>query len=116
MIGPAEMFTFFFVMLGPLKVLGPFAQRTRGIDDATTKQLAWWTFIVATLGAIAGGLLGSSVLVKWQVSIPALILTGGIVFFLVALKQLLEQYEPPPSMTHEPLPPSAIAAACRLVF
>ena len=33
MVGPAEMFTFFFVMLDPLKVVGPFAQRTRGIDE-----------------------------------------------------------------------------------
>jgi hypothetical protein len=28
MIGPAEIFTIFFVTLGPLKLLGPFAQRT----------------------------------------------------------------------------------------
>lgn len=116
MVGPAEMFTFFFVMLGPLKVLGPFAQRTRGMDEATTRQVAWWTFVISTIAAVAGGLLGSSLLVKWQVSIPALILTAGIVFFLVALRQLLEQYEPPHAVTHDALPASPIAAACRLVF
>jgi hypothetical protein len=27
MIGPAEIFTIFFVTLGPLKLLGPFADR-----------------------------------------------------------------------------------------
>jgi multiple antibiotic resistance protein len=110
------MFTFFFVMLGPLKVLGPFAQRTHGIDDATTRQIAWWTFVVATLAAVGGGVLGSRVLVKWQVSLPALTLTAGIVFFLVALRHLLEQYESPHAVTHQPMPPSPIAAACRLVF
>jgi len=116
MVGPAEMFTVFLVMLGPLKILGPFAQRTRGVDDATTRQIAWWTFIVATLAAIAGGLLGSRVLVNWHVSLPALTLTAGIVFFLVALSQLLEQYEPSHALAPEALPPSPIAAACRLVF
>jgi small neutral amino acid transporter SnatA (MarC family) len=116
MVGSAEMFIFFFVMLGPLKVLGPFAQRTRGIDDATTRQIAWWTFVVATIAAVAGGLLGSRVLIKWQVSIPALTVTAGIIFFLVALRHLLEQYEPPHAVTHESLPPSPIAAACQLVF
>jgi len=116
MVGPAEMFTFFFVMLGPLKVFGPFAQRTRGIDDATTRRIAWWTFVVATLAAVAGGLLGSRMLIKWQVSIPALTLTAGIIFFLVALRHLLEQYEPPHAVTPEVVPPSPIAAACRLVF
>ena len=40
MLGPAEIFTFLFVMLGPLKLLGPFVQRTRGLDDATVRQIA----------------------------------------------------------------------------
>ena len=60
--------------------------------------------------------MGSRVLVKWPVSIPALTLTAGIVFFLVALRQLLEQYEPPHAITHEELPASPIAEASRLVF
>jgi len=41
MIGAAQIFTIFFVTLGPLKLLGPFVQRTRGIDEATTRQIAW---------------------------------------------------------------------------
>lgn len=51
MIGPAEIFTIFFVTLGPLKILGPFAQRTRGLDDATMRKVALWAFLrVALLG------------------------------------------------------------------
>jgi multiple antibiotic resistance protein len=115
-VGPAEILTIFFVTLGPLKVLGPFAQRTRGIDDTAMRQIAWWAFVVATLGIVAGSLLGRMLLDKWHVSIPALRLTGGIVFFLVALRQLLEQYEPPHVAAPEPLPPSPVVAASRLVF
>jgi hypothetical protein len=38
MIGPAAIFTLFFVTLGPLKILGPFAQRTHKINDGVEIQ------------------------------------------------------------------------------
>src|SRR5271154_1093591 len=115
MIDPSAIFTGFFVTLGPLKTLGPFAQRTRDIAPATVRRIALWTFTVATIGGVAGGLAGRALLTKWQVSLPALTLTGGIVFFMVALRQLLEQYEPPrPPAPVDSLPASPLAAACRL--
>lgn len=116
MHGPAEIFTVFFVTLGPLKVLAPFTQHTHGIEEPTLRQVAWWTFVVATLGITAGGLLGRLLLVNWHISVPALTLTGGIVFFLVALRHLLEQYQPASAAPPEHLPASSLAAACRLVF
>ena len=117
MIGPGEMFTLLFVMLGPLKVLAPFVHRTRGLDDATVKQIAFWAFIVATLAAVGGGFLGRNLLVNWRVSAAALLIAAGIVFLLVALQQLLEQYHPAQQApAPEPLPASPLAAASRLVF
>ncbi|HEY6360812.1 MAG TPA: MarC family protein [Vicinamibacterales bacterium] len=116
MIGPAEIFTILFVMLGPMKVLGPFAQRTRGIDDAAMRRIAWWTFVVATVGIVTGSLLGRAMLQSWGVSVSALRLTGGVVFFLVALRQLLEQYEPAHAVPPETLPASPIRAAVHFVF
>jgi multiple antibiotic resistance protein len=116
MIGLPEIFTLFFVMLGPLKVIGPFAQRTRDLDASRTHGVAWWTFLVASIGIVAGSLIGRSLLTSWHVSLPALRLTGGLIFFLVALRQLLEQYEPPRPAAVEPLPPSPIAAGVRLAF
>lgn len=117
MIDPSAIFTGLFVTLGPLKTLGPFTQRTREVSPAAVRQIAFWAFIVATVGSVGGGLIGRALLTKWHVSLPALMLTGGIVFFMVALRQLLEQYEPPhlPAPS-EPLPISPLAAACRLVF
>jgi multiple antibiotic resistance protein len=117
MIDPSAIFTGFFVTLGPLKTLGPFAQRTRDVSPVAVRRIALWTFVVATTGVVAGGLLGRALLTKWNVSLPALTLTGGIVFFIVALRQLLEQYEPPSvPAPAEPLPDSPLAAACRIVF
>jgi multiple antibiotic resistance protein len=117
MIDPSEIFTGLFVTLGPLKTLGPFAQRTRDASPTGVRTIAFWTFLVATTGSVTGGLIGRALLTKWHVSLAALMLTGGIIFFIVALRQLLEQYEPPrTSGSAEALPASPLAAACRLVF
>ena len=117
MVEPAQIFTFFFVTLGPLKLIGPFVARTRELDLARSRQIALWAFTVATIAVVAGGLLGSNLLVMWRISMPALQLSGGIIFFLVAMRQLLEHYEPPREGAEPaPLPAAALPAAARLVF
>ena len=116
MVGPAEIFTVFFVTLGPLKILGPFAQRTHGLDDAVVRRIAVRAFVIATIALVAGGMVGASLLANWRVSIPAMVIAAGVIFFLVALKQLLEQYEPAHAAAPSPLPAGATAAALRLLF
>jgi small neutral amino acid transporter SnatA (MarC family) len=81
MIDPSEIFTGLFVTLGPLKTLAPFAQRTRDVSLTAVRKIALWAFIVATTGSAAGGLIGRALLTKWHVSLAALMLTGGIIFF-----------------------------------
>jgi small neutral amino acid transporter SnatA (MarC family) len=118
MLGPGEIFTIFFITLGPLKLLGPFVQRTHGLDDATVRQIAVRAFLMATISAIAGGFLGSALLSNWHVSIGAMVITAGLVFLLVGLRQILEQYEPPhaPDANMPALPASPTAAALKLLF
>jgi len=94
MIGPAEVFTLFFVTLGPLKILGPFVQRTRGLDAPTLRRVAFLAFVIATASVVAGSLLGRAVANNWHVSTGSLLIAAGLIFLLVALRQLLEQYEP----------------------
>jgi multiple antibiotic resistance protein len=115
-IGLGEVFTLFFVTLGPLKLLGPFVQRTRGVDEAALRRIAVRVFVIATIAMIGGCLVGRALLENWRVSVAALRLTGGIVFFMVALRQLLEQYTPVPAAAPEPLPASPVHAAAQLVF
>jgi multiple antibiotic resistance protein len=118
MLGPAQIFTIFFITLGPLKILGPFAQRTHGLDDVTVRQIAVRAFLIATISAIAGGFLGAALLANWRISIGAMIIAGGLVFLLVGLRQLLEQYEPPhaPDASMPALPASPTSAALKLLF
>jgi len=118
MLGPAEIFTIFFITIGPLKILGPFVQRTHGLDDATVRQIAVRAFLIATISAIAGGFLGAALLANWRISIGAMVIAGGLVFLLVGLRQLLEQYEPPHATDANmpALPASPTAAALKLLF
>jgi small neutral amino acid transporter SnatA (MarC family) len=117
-LGPGEIFTIFFITIGPLKLIGPFVQRTHGLDDATVRQIAVRAFLMATISAIAGGFLGAALLANWHVSIGAMVIAGGLVFLLVGLRQLLEQYEPPhaPDPNMPALPASPTAAALKLLF
>src|SRR5262249_3088336 len=116
MIGPAEIFTIFFVTLGPLKILGPFAQRTHGLDDATVRQISVRAFLLATIAVIVGGFVGRALLAKWEVSLGAMLIAAGIIFLLVALNQLLEQYGLPHAPDAAPLPAPPTAAALKLLF
>jgi multiple antibiotic resistance protein len=88
-IGPGQIFTFLFIMVGPLNVLGPFAQVTAHADRPLRRRIAIATFAIALLALLAGAYLGTILMKKWQISIAALTLAGGIILFLVALKKIL---------------------------
>jgi len=116
MITPAQIFILFFVTLGPLKLLGPFAARTRGIPEERLRKLALWAFGIATVAVVIGGLAGQILVAKWGISLPAVELTAGIVFFLVALRQLMEQYSNECAPAPQPVADSPLAAGAHLVF
>jgi multiple antibiotic resistance protein len=115
LIGFGAIFTLFFVTLGPLKILGPFAQLTRDTDETTMRQIAVRAFVLAVIAVVAGGFGGRTLLENWGISAAAMLLSGGIIFALVGLNLVLEQYQPahpvPP-----PLPAAPMAAAMRITF
>ncbi len=89
-----KVFTFLFVMIGPLKVIGPFAKLTAGWDRGLKRRLAFQAIVTAAIGAFAAATVGSRLLQNWGISLGALLLTTGLVLFLVALRVVMEQYEP----------------------
>jgi multiple antibiotic resistance protein len=115
LIGYGAIFTLFFITLGPLKILGPFTQLTRDADEATMRRIAARAFVLAVIAVVVGGFAGRALLENWGVSASAMLLAGGIIFALVGLSLVLEQYQPvhpaPP-----PLPPVPMAAAMRIAF
>jgi len=116
MLGPGEIFTLFFITLGPLKVLSPFAQQTHGLAPAVVRGIAIRVFVLSLFAVAMGGLLGRALALNWDVSMPALLISTGVIFFLVALQVVLEQYEPPKEAIASSLPSDPTAAALKVTF
>jgi multiple antibiotic resistance protein len=104
-----------FITLGPIKILGPFMQLTRDIDEAKMKSIAVRAFVLAVIAVIVGGFGGRILVENWQISVAALTLAGGIMFLIVGLRLVLEQYQPVHA-TPAPLPEAPMAAALRVAF
>lgn len=101
--GARTIFFMLFLMLGPVKVLVPFASMTRGRDQAFRRRLALRAIVFSAAALGIAGALGRSMLDNFNISIPVLALTGGVVLFLVALRTVLEQSsgQSPPQETEK---------------
>jgi multiple antibiotic resistance protein len=100
----ANAMLLFFIMLGPVKILAPFYRATAALEPRAVRRMAIKVALISAATLLIAGLLGSAMMQKWRISVPVMELTGGIVFLLVALKQVLEQYgDPaPPAGASEP--------------
>lgn len=82
------VFTILFMLLGPLKTIGPFAKVTHDRDGAYVRKVALLATlasaaIVAFIAFAAGGLLG-----KYHISIAGLKIAGGVVLLISALRTM----------------------------
>jgi multiple antibiotic resistance protein len=115
MVGLGAIFTIFFITLGPLKLLGPFAQQTRSLDPVALRGIALRVFVVGLAAVVVGGYIGSALAAKWGVSVPAILIATGVIFFLVAMDVVMSPYVPA-HVSPEPLPGQPMAATLRLTF
>jgi len=90
-----NIFLMFFIMLGPIKAIGPFYAATGQRELPALRALALKVFAFAVGAVLLAGLLGSQILQKWQIAPSIMELSAGLVFLLVALQLVLAQYEPP---------------------
>ena len=96
-ISLGQVLPLLILMLGPFKIIGPFFKATHGADASRIRQIAVWATIFSALGLLIAGFLGESILSSYGIPLPILVLSGGIILFLVALRNVLDQFE-----THEP--------------
>jgi multiple antibiotic resistance protein len=82
----ADIAVLFFLTLGPLKAILPFARATRGADRGFRRTVAWRAIVIATIVVLGVALLGPFVLSNWHVSVPAIVITCGIILFYQALR------------------------------
>jgi multiple antibiotic resistance protein len=90
-IDPRKVFLMLFLMLGPIKILVPFVNLTQGADAALRRRLARRSILFSAAALGVAGVLGRTMLENFDISLPVLALTGGIILFLVALQTVLQQ-------------------------
>jgi multiple antibiotic resistance protein len=88
------IFAFLFLMLGPFKIIGPFAKITLGADPILVRQIVIRSIIFSTVALLIAGLLGEMILSKYGIPLPILGIAGGIILFLVALLNVIKQFAP----------------------
>jgi multiple antibiotic resistance protein len=111
-----HIFTFLFLMLGPFKIIGPFAKITKGADASTTRQVAVWGVVFASLALAFAAMLGERMLGSYGIPLPVLALAAGIILFLVALLGVVQQFTSSPpnddtSVAAAPVPAMKLALA-----
>jgi multiple antibiotic resistance protein len=103
----------FFLTLGPLKAILPFARATRGTEPAFQRAVAWRATAIATAVVVVVALFGPLVLTNWHVSPPAIAITCGIILFYQALRIIMQTpgaMPGPASQQPSPSPPSSAIA------
>jgi multiple antibiotic resistance protein len=96
----------FFLTLGPLKAILPFARVTRGTEPAFRRTVAWRAVAIATVIVLAVTLLGPFILPNWHVSPPAIAITCGIILFYQALRIIMQTPPSAPATTNREASPS----------
>ncbi len=86
----ADIAILFFLTLGPLKAILPFAKMTHETAPAFRRTVAWRSVATATAIVLGVALLGPFVLINWHVSPPAIAITCGIIFFDQALRIIMQ--------------------------
>jgi multiple antibiotic resistance protein len=112
----SKVFALLFLMIGPMKILAPFARMTRGADPHFRRQLATRAILFSAAALLLAGLLGQRMLRNFDIPLQVLALTGGLVLFLVALQTVLEQFKRPEAPRGEAPPPELSMAINPLAF
>jgi multiple antibiotic resistance protein len=81
----AFVFTIAFVLLGPIRLIAPFARLTRGRTPAFRRSAAIWGTVFASAVCVFVMLAGEALVEKYALSVPALQLGAGLILLLSAL-------------------------------
>jgi multiple antibiotic resistance protein len=104
-------------MLGPFKIIGPFAAVTRGAEVRVVRSIAFQATLFACAALLIAAILGDRILVRYGIPVPVLALSAGIILFLVALQAILQQFSPASETSAaSTVAPSTRAAITPLAF
>lgn len=94
-LGLGKIFTFFFLTLGPMAVLAPFAHATASLNVTDRRKTALIATGISLLAVVIAATIGIKVLSNWGISTGALLIAAGIILFLVAIESVRGQYRLP---------------------
>lgn len=98
------VFIIFFLTLGPLKVIPIFYRLSYNATDSFRKKLAFRTTILSSTIIFIIAILGRLILSQWDISRPALLISGGLLLLISAIQMLLQFKLPKPLPLNNPSP------------
>jgi multiple antibiotic resistance protein len=102
--------------LGPLKMIAPFGRVAARLTPAEQRRLAVESLLIGTVAVLLGGGLGSLLASNWGISTPIPTICAGLIFFRIATRTVLAQYElAMPETLADDTVPSAFRMALRMV-
>jgi multiple antibiotic resistance protein len=111
-----HIFAFLFLMLGPFKIIGPFAKITQGADPKLTRQIAFRAMIFSSIALILAAILGARIMSNFTIPLPILAISGGLILFLVALLNIIKQFATPTANPDNAIIPTLDMAINPLAF
>ncbi len=110
MIENSQIFLLLFLMLGPFKVLGPFVKITKNADPVLSRKIALRAILFSIVSLVLAALLGENIMKNYGIPVPILALSAGIILFLVALLNIIQQFNPSePHADNDKIPSLSVA-------
>ena len=92
-MGALDILIILLVTVGPTKAAAMYLGLTAGASTELKRQIAIRTVMISAIVTGAFVLLGQALLAMLHVSIPALLIAGGIILFIFALHLVLGEEE-----------------------
>jgi multiple antibiotic resistance protein len=96
------VFTVFFMLLGPIKLIPAFAGATPGADHRFKRSVAIKGALIGSALCAFVALAGGILLGKYRISIDALRIAGGLVLLIAALRGIFNKAQPPSTSSGTP--------------
>ena len=104
-MGWIEIFVLLFVTIGPVRAAIVFLGLTKSADADLKRAIAIRTVFISAVVCVIFALVGAGILAGLKVSVEALLIAGGAILFIFALKLVLGDEKeasaagPPPAPT-----------------
>lgn len=112
----SHIFALLFLMLGPFKIIGPYTKLTIATEPSLARKIAVKAIIFSSIALLLAALIGENILKKYGIPVPILSLSGGIILFIVAIQNVIQQYAPADTEEKQPAPANIKMALYPLAF